>query len=192
MKQPEKNPGAPSRRAFSLIELLVVTVIIGILASLLLPVLARGKRSAQSIVCISNLHQIGIALTAYSQENNNRLPVCAGYLPSQRPDLPPITTTLFSNQKTNALFRCPSDTIIFPAELTSYQWNFWLNGAPLSEPEQAPIYTNEAPIIVDTLFGSATDTPIAGDANPFHGASGSYSGKNALYLDGRAVKRPGI
>ena len=93
-------------------------------------------------------------------------PVCAGYLPSHLPQLPPITTTLFEQQKTNKLFQCPLDRKIFPVELTSYEWNFWLNDAPYSAPQWATIYTNEASVIVNTLFGSRDDTPIIGDANP--------------------------
>jgi len=171
--------------AFTLIELLVVIAIISILASMLLPALARGKASAQSIACVSNLHQTGLTLNVYIQDNRDRLPVCAGYLPSQMPALPPITTTLFPNQKTNKLFCCPADTTIYPTELTSYEWDFWLNDAPYTAPQWATIYTNEASVIVNDLFGGRNDTPIMGDADPFHAAYGHLLGKNALYFDGR-------
>lgn len=174
------------RPGFTLVELLVVIAIIGILAGLLLPGLARGKAAAQSVACLSNLHQIGLALTVYVQENEDRLPVCAGYLPSQMPNLPSITTTLFPAWKTNQVFRCPADRKIFPEEQTSYEWNFWLNGAPYSAPQWANIFTNEARVIVDTLFGGRDETPILGDADAYHGARGKWLGKNALYFDGRA------
>lgn len=175
-------------RAFTLIELLVVIAIISILAAMLLPALAKGKNTAKSIACVSNLHQIGLALNVYIQDNRDRLPICAGYLPSQMPKLPPITTTLFPNQKTNKVFACPADLKIFDTELTSYEWNFWLNDAPYSAPQWATIYTNEASVIVNTLFGGRDETPIMGDADPFHGAHGQLLGKNALYFDGRVEK----
>jgi len=55
--------------AFTLVELLVVIAIIAILAALLLPVLARSKKSAQRIQCTSDLHQLGIATHLYWDEN---------------------------------------------------------------------------------------------------------------------------
>jgi len=50
------------KRAFSLVEMLVVIAIIGILAALLLPVLSDSKKKAQRIQCVGNLHQLGIGL----------------------------------------------------------------------------------------------------------------------------------
>ena len=175
-------------RAFTVVELLVVISIITILSSMLLPALSRAKGSAQAISCVNNLHQIGIALMTYVQDNNDRLPVCAGYLPSQQSNLPPITTTLFHNQPTNRLFKCLADKKAFAAENTSYEWNFWLNGAPYSAPQWATVYTNEARVIVDMLFGGRDNTPIMGDAYPVHSAKGTAQGKNALYFDGRVQK----
>lgn len=183
-----QQPRVTEKAGFTLIELLVVIAIIGILASLLLPALAQGKRAAQSVACVSNLRQIGIALSTYVQDNRDHLPICAGYLPSQMSNLPPITTTLFENQRTNKVFRCPLDQKLFDKETTSYEWNFWLNNAPYSAPQWATIYTNEAQVIVNTLFGGRAETPILGDAEPFHGGRGRFTGKNALYFDCRVEK----
>ena len=173
-----------STRGFTLIELLVVIAIIGALASLILPVLARAQRSARSVACLSNLHQIGLALDLYVQENRDRLPSCAE-LPSVNTNLPPITSVLGPYLKAKAIFLCPEDRSICPVEQTSYEWNMYLNGASYDHPED---WSPATQTIVDVIFGGRLNTPLLDDAEAFHPASGSWTGKNALYFGGRAQK----
>ena len=62
------------RRAFTLLELLVVIAIIAILAAMLLPVLSRAKQQAQGASCLNNGKQLMIALHLYTGENNDFFP----------------------------------------------------------------------------------------------------------------------
>lgn len=61
------------RRAFSLIELLVCIAIIALLTGLLLPVLHLARESGRSAVCVSNLHQLSLALESYAGDNKGHL-----------------------------------------------------------------------------------------------------------------------
>jgi prepilin-type N-terminal cleavage/methylation domain-containing protein len=61
-------------RAFTLIELLVVIAIIAILAAILFPVFARAREKARQISCVSNLRQLGTAVSLYAQDYDEYLP----------------------------------------------------------------------------------------------------------------------
>ncbi|MCX7826635.1 MAG: DUF1559 domain-containing protein, partial [Verrucomicrobiae bacterium] len=96
------------KRAFTLVELLVVIAIMAILAALLLPALSRGKDSARSAACKSNLRQLGIALRLYTEES--------GFYPAlERLDLvggPKVTYAwpaqlLPRVSGSTAVFKCP-------------------------------------------------------------------------------------
>jgi prepilin-type N-terminal cleavage/methylation domain-containing protein/prepilin-type processing-associated H-X9-DG protein len=63
-----------NNRRFTLIELLVVVAIIGILASLLLPVLGKARQQARGSICVSHLKQIGLAMESYTSDNEQFYP----------------------------------------------------------------------------------------------------------------------
>jgi prepilin-type N-terminal cleavage/methylation domain-containing protein/prepilin-type processing-associated H-X9-DG protein len=74
----ETTPRENKRKhlAFTLVELLIVISIITVLIALLLPALSRARAQAQCAQCLSNLRQIGIAATLYSQQYGNSTLPC--------------------------------------------------------------------------------------------------------------------
>ena len=66
-------------KGFTLIELMIVMVIIGILLSLLLPGVFQGRQQAIKTQCQNRLRQDGIALYSYAKDNDGTLPTAASW-----------------------------------------------------------------------------------------------------------------
>src|SRR2546425_7150327 len=94
-----KMANRKSQIGFTLIELLVVIAIIAILASLLLPALAKAKAKAQGIACLSNVRQLQLAWIMYDEDNNRTFPlnINAGSPPTGQPGSDRKSTRLNSS-----------------------------------------------------------------------------------------------
>jgi prepilin-type N-terminal cleavage/methylation domain-containing protein/prepilin-type processing-associated H-X9-DG protein len=79
---PTPSPRGRRLRAFTLVELLVVIGIIAVLIAILLPALARARDASARVKCLSNLRQLGIAIQAYGNAHNGRIPI--GYWSGQK------------------------------------------------------------------------------------------------------------
>lgn len=109
-----------SQRGFTLIELLVVIAIIGVLASLLLPALAKAKSQASRTSCVNSLRQVILSARLYSDEYDDRLPWpnwgtsagWTGWLFLNAPAATDYDATgglLWRYIRTTNTFRCPLD-----------------------------------------------------------------------------------
>ena len=102
-----ENRQSERRHAFTLIELLVVIAIIAILAAILFPVFAQAREKARQASCLSNLKQIGIALTMYQSDYDSQYP------PSQLgtgTNIVSWPTMLQPYIKNEQVFVCPSSS----------------------------------------------------------------------------------
>jgi prepilin-type N-terminal cleavage/methylation domain-containing protein/prepilin-type processing-associated H-X9-DG protein len=125
---------AAAQDGFTLIELLVVIAIIAILASLLLPVLSKGKARAQTIDCIDHLHQLQLCWQMYTHDFEGTLPPnnfvyyvymgtsdtpaigddgsswCRTVAPLDTNALSDETSLLYDYNRNPAIYHCPADT----------------------------------------------------------------------------------
>ncbi len=169
------------RRAFTLIELLVVIAIIAILASLLLPSLARAKSKGLDIKSINNLKQLGIAVTLWGDAHEGRFPSA-----ERRPTTPVVATNVLpricdvlaeelgyntnSMPQQNTVFRCPRDNAnYFELEGSSYEWEYELNNEPMEQPRNR--------------FNVGRQR-VMFDYENFHIRGGTNGTKNVLWGDG--------
>ena len=169
---------ASGARGFTLLEVLIALFIIGLLSALLLPAIARSKASSRNTRCLNNLHQIGIALQVYVDENENRLPTMfdspiAVETGITNTLLPTVGEVLLPYLQNRNLLHCPSDNRdLFSQTGSSYAWNTVLNGQEADHLKW-----------LDSSF-AAHQIPVFFDKDAFHAEKSQGRAVNYLYADG--------
>jgi len=148
-------------QAFTLIELLVVIAIIGILVTLLLPSLSRTKQSSGAIVCKSQLHQVGIGMELYANDNNDLYPesgnqIFWGAIDSHTKLHSWMELAIPYTVNTN-VYKCPNDK----------ESNFsYFNGARAAYVDSGSVApVNRKRVLFSTAFVLSGDTIWGGKAN---------------------------
>jgi prepilin-type N-terminal cleavage/methylation domain-containing protein/prepilin-type processing-associated H-X9-DG protein len=107
------------KRAFTLIEVLVVITIVAVLAALLMPALGAAKERARMVYCMNNLKQLTLANLIYAEDSRRMMCTANDYLTTTPPgwllgpNVPTVVTNSILIQRKlindKALFKCPSD-----------------------------------------------------------------------------------
>ncbi len=163
-----------TRRGFTLIELLVVIAIIAILASILFPVFARAREKARQASCLSNLKQLGLAVTMYVSDNDECYPLSpwagnqTGWVwwngDLTAPSFNGANGTVGPYVKNKQVFICPSDTV-GKQNGCSYSMNSYLcwSGSTVMSDGSIP-YPATTPVILEESAVSGGGTGSTDDA----------------------------
>ncbi|MDD2708823.1 MAG: type II secretion system protein [Verrucomicrobiae bacterium] len=173
-------------RAFTLVEILAVIVILSMLFSLLLPAAKQMLGRTRASQCAAQLHDIGNAIQMYAHDYGERFPVIEP-TPSNPIDpanpLPSLKDQLLkyvSGQE--KVFRCPRDSTRWPVEGASYEWCYVYQNDLVDQPTQW--FFRRRGSTSQNATKDPTKATILWDYENVHMDQGGEYVKNVLYADG--------
>ncbi len=173
MNQHFKNQLSPARNAFTLIELLVVIAVVSILAGILFPVFASAREKGRASACLSNIHQLGLGILQYVQDNDETYPNGVGQTSwGQIWYGEGWAGQCMIYIRSSGIFECPSDTTPGSAQNSPVSYGYNINyidpGESYEQPTGLADGAINAPSRSVLLFEVANVTSNL--AAPFEGA----------------------
>jgi len=197
--------GRSYRPTFSMREAFAVAASILIIAGVFIPSVHQARRVAQIGQCAANMGQIGSAMLAYSNANDDHLPTAAGvyrqWLPGQGPNVVSNSSALFKivrlGYSQQTIFLCPSATSGQPFEVNAKIDDF-PSGKNIHYSYQHTVGGDDLISTDPAIRNVSAKMAILADRTPFYRDNGSFQtreptvatsdnhgrcGNNVLYLD---------
>jgi prepilin-type N-terminal cleavage/methylation domain-containing protein/prepilin-type processing-associated H-X9-DG protein len=170
------------KTAFTLIEMLIVVAIIAILSAILFPVFARSREKARAASCLSNYHQVGIAIQMYAQDSDDKTPANGGSFSGLIQDSVPYIHT-------SSVFVCPDDDDREEeSRAGSYRVPTLYQGKPLSCGWINPYAAGQITTTATTTLSYEAEQDFS--QSPIVPTYRHSSGTQVLFFDGHAKWLP--